>query len=68
MRVSNLLYLLPLLLVIYFPSVEAETIKQTMEGSVDLEITHPESSIIGRTFSISVLIENKGWKINKIFH
>ena len=33
-----------------------------MEGSMDLQITHPESSIVGRTFSISVLIENKGWE------
>lgn len=63
MRLLNLSYLLlPLLFVIYFSSVEAETIKQTMEGSIDLQITHPESSIIGRTFSISVLVENKGWE------
>ena len=63
MRFLNLFYLLlPLLFTIYFPSVEAETIKKTMEGSVDLQITHPESSIIGRTFSISVLIENNGWE------
>jgi len=47
---------------IYFPSIEAETIKQTMEGSMDLQIIHPESSIIGRIFSISVLIENNGWE------
>ncbi len=47
---------------IYLPSAEAETIKQTMEGSMDLQVTHPESSIIGRTFSISVLIENHGWE------
>jgi len=63
MRFLNLFYLLlPLLLTIYLPSVEAETIKKTMEGSMDLQITHPESSIIGRTFSISVLIENNGWE------
>lgn len=63
MRLLNLCYLLlPLLFMIYLPSVEAETIKKTMEGSVDLQITHPESSIVGRTFSISVLIENNGWE------
>jgi len=33
-----------------------------MEGSMDLQVTHPESSIVGRTFSISVLIENNGWE------
>jgi len=54
--------LLPLLFTIYLPSAEAETIKQTMEGSMDLQITHPESSIVRRTFSISVLIENNGWE------
>jgi len=63
MRFLYLFYLLlPLLFTIYLPFVEAETIKKTMEGSVDLQITHPESSIIGRTFSISVLIENNGWE------
>ena len=63
MKVLNLFYILvPLLLVSLFPSGYGETIKQTMEGSMDLQITHPESSIVGRTFSISVLIENKGWE------
>ena len=63
MRFLNLFYLLlPLLIMVYFPSIEAETIKQTMEGSMDLQVTHPESSIVGRTFSISVLIENNGWE------
>ena len=63
MRFLNLSYLLlPLLFTISLPSAEAETIKQTMEGSMDLQITHPESSIVRRTFSISVLIENNGWE------
>lgn len=63
MRFLILSYLLlPLLFTIYLPSAEAETIKQTMEGSMDLQITHPESSIVRRTFSISVLIENNGWE------
>jgi len=62
-RFLNLFYLLlPLLFTIYFPFAEAETTKQTMEGSMDLQVTHPESSIVGRTFSISVLIENNGWE------
>ncbi len=63
MKFLNLCYLLlPLLFTIYLSSAEAETIKQTMEGSMDLQVTHPESSIVGRTFSISVLIENNGWE------
>jgi len=62
-RFLNLSYLLlPLLFTIYLPSAEAETIKQTMEGSMDLQVTYPESSIVERTFSISVLIENNGWE------
>jgi hypothetical protein len=62
-RFVNLVYLLlPLLFTIFWLSAEAETVKQTMEGSMDLQITYPESSIVGRTFSISVLIENKGWE------
>lgn len=63
MRFLNLLYfLLPLLFTIFLPSAEAETVKQTMEGSMDLQITYPESSMIGRTFPISILIENNGWE------
>jgi hypothetical protein len=63
MRFINLVYLLlPLLFTIFWSSAEAETVKQTMEGSMDLQITYPESSIVGRTFPISVLIENKGWE------
>lgn len=45
-----------------FPQVEAETIKQTMEGSLDLEINHPKSVLNGRVFSISVLLTNNGWE------
>ncbi len=63
MRFLNLLYVfLPLLFTVFWPSAEAETIKQTMEGSMDLQITYPESSIVGRTFPISILIENNGWE------
>lgn len=63
MKFSLLIFLLiPVLVLISSPSVEAEIIKQTMEGSMDLEITYPESSVIGRTLSISILIENNGWE------
>ena len=46
----------------YLPNAEAVTITQTMEGSMDLQIDHPDSVPVGRTFSISVLVENKGWE------
>jgi hypothetical protein len=48
--------------VVFFPSIQAETIKHTMEGSVDIQITQPDYVIIGRTFPVSVLIENNGWE------
>ena len=54
--------LLPILITFFLPYAEAETIKQTMEGSMDLQITYPDASIVGRTFSVSVLIENNGWE------
>ena len=44
------------------PSVHAEMVTQTMEGSMDLEITYPESVMIGRTFSISIHLQNNGWE------
>ena len=43
-------------------NAEAVTVTQTMEGSMDLQMIHPESVPIGRIFSISVLIENNGWE------
>ena len=63
MRFYNHAFLLfSILFVIYSPLAEAETIKHTMEGSIDLQITHPESVVIGRTFPVSILIENNGWE------
>ena len=44
------------------PSVHADMVTQTMEGSMDLEITYPESVMIGRTFSISIHLQNNGWE------
>ncbi len=48
--------------ILVFPHAEAETIKQTMEGSLDLEINYPDSVINGRTFSVSILLKNNGWE------
>lgn len=44
------------------PNVYGETINQSMEGSMDVQITHPDESIIGRIASISILIKNNGWE------
>ena len=48
--------------ILVFPQAEAETIKQTMEGSLDLEINYPDSVINGRAFSVSILLKNNGWE------
>ncbi|MGQ0605720.1 MAG: hypothetical protein ACT4OD_02035 [Candidatus Nitrosotenuis sp.] len=40
----------------------AATIKQTMDGAMDLSIEYPDSVIIGRDFTVSVFIQNNGWE------
>lgn len=45
-----------------FYGADAATIKQTMDGSVDVTITYPDSVIAGREFAVSVLIQNNGWE------
>lgn len=57
--------IMPLLLLGFFvliSSAYGETINQSMEGSMDIQITHPDKAIIGRIASISVLIKNNGWE------
>ena len=39
-----------------------ETIQKTVEGGMNIAITYPESAIAGKTFPISILVENKGWE------
>ncbi|HXW03005.1 MAG TPA: hypothetical protein VD651_01900, partial [Nitrosarchaeum sp.] len=54
---------IPLLVLGFFVLVSSaygETINQSMEGSMDIQITHPEETIVGRIASISVLIKNNG--------
>jgi hypothetical protein len=51
-----------LLATITFYGADAATIKQTMEGGVDVTITHPDSVIVGRDFTISALVQNNGWE------
>ena len=61
----KLFKIIPILLVIaagFLPSVLADTKSQTMEGSMDIKITYPNEAVIGRTISISILVENNGWE------
>jgi len=51
-----------LILLVLISNAEAETINQTMEGGMDIEITYPSKAIIDRTISISFLVENNGWE------
>jgi len=44
------------------PSAQATIIKQAMEGGMNIQITHPDSAVIGRIVSISFLVENNGWE------
>ena len=40
----------------------SETIKLSQEGGMEIEIIHPDSVLLDRTFSISFLIQNNGWE------
>ena len=44
------------------PYSYAETLKQSMEGGMDLEITYPDSVMTERVFSVSILLQNNGWE------
>ena len=48
--------------IISVPLSYAETLTQTFDGGMDLEITYPESVMISRAFSISIHLENNGWE------
>lgn len=45
-----------------FSAADAATIKQTMEGGMDVTITYPDSVIAGRDFAVSFLVKNNGWE------
>lgn len=56
--------IMPLLLgfFVLISSAYGETVNQSMEGSMNIQITHPDEVIVGRIASISVLIKNNGWE------
>ena len=62
LKLSPILFLIFLCSVISIPLVYAETLAQTFEGGMDLEIIYPESVMNGRMFSISIHLENNGWE------
>jgi len=64
----DILKLLPVFVLILssfgipMPMANAEDVTETFEGGMDLQITYPESVMIGRTFSVSIYLENNGWE------
>lgn len=66
-------YELSLIFVVLFTTVtfygaNASTIKQTMEGGVDVTITYPDIVIVGRNFTVSALVQNNGWEDKQDIH
>jgi hypothetical protein len=59
---KSLMLVILVMLVFVFNNADAATLKQTMEGGVDVTITYPDTVITGRNFSISVLVQNNGWE------
>jgi hypothetical protein len=41
---------------------QAATIKQTMDGAMDVSLTFPDSVMAGRSFEMSILVQNNGWE------
>ena len=63
MHQSKILLVLTLFLItVVFYNVDAATTKQTMDGSVEMTVTYPDSVILGRDFTISTLVQNNGWE------
>ncbi len=55
-------FLIVAFMISLIPYSHAETLKQSMEGGMDLEITYPDSVMTERMFSISILLQNNGWE------
>ncbi|MFY9300601.1 MAG: hypothetical protein WAO91_05380 [Candidatus Nitrosotenuis sp.] len=57
-----MLLVLVALSILAIQDAHAATIKQVMEGSVDVTISYPDSVVAGRDFSVTVLVQNNGWE------
>ena len=56
------IFLVMTFMIFVIPYSYAETLKQSMDGGMDLEITYPDSVMNERMFSISILLQNNGWE------
>ena len=57
-----ILSLFPLLFFSSSQHAYSETVTLSPDGGMTIEIIHPDSVLIDRTFSISFLIQNNGWE------
>jgi len=62
MRLLKIIPIFWIFIILVIPSAEAATIEKTMEGGMDIQITHPDVAMINRTISISFLVKNNGWE------
>lgn len=62
MKIIRMMSLFLLSSFVLLSNVYGETVNQSMEGSMDIQITHPDESIIGRVASVAILIKNNGWE------
>ena len=56
------IFLVMTFMIFVIPHSYAETLKQSMDGGMDLEITYPDLVMPQRTFSITLLLQNNGWE------
>lgn len=59
---KSILFVFLAILAFMFSDADAATVRQTMDGGMNVLITFPESVIAGRDFDISFLVENNGWE------
>jgi len=59
---STFAFLALVFMISVIPYSYAETLRQSMEGGMDLEITYPDSVMNERMFSIAILLQNNGWE------
>ena len=53
------------ILILSINPVYADTITQTMDGSMDITVTWPDNVIAGRSFTVSIFVQNNGWEDKK---
>lgn len=47
---------------ILLPNIHAETMIQNLDAGMEIDITYPETVVVGREGIISILVKNNGWE------